>query len=74
MSQEINIRTIGAYEIVILDTNKKRILERVFHEGLFGAEREAIKLVESIPEASSYWVSKIIYNSLFTKWSPNNGR
>ena len=69
----LNIRKIGSYEIVITDINKKRLFEVVTNESAFLTNQEAIRLVEVTPEAYSYWVSKIIYNPTFDVWSPKHG-
>lgn len=64
-----NIRTIGSYEVVVADVDENRILEQVHHGSLMEARILADELITSIPEATSAYGTKVVFNTKHNVWT-----
>lgn len=66
----MNIRKIGSYEIVLYDMDMKRIEEVVSHSSYWKSKEIAENMLANNDIAQSYTVAKILDNSKFNNWSP----
>jgi hypothetical protein len=66
----MQIRSIGSYEIVLYDSKNSRILEEISDLSMIGSSNKAEQLLDAVPEATSYTVSRILYNSKYNVWAP----
>ena len=64
------IRTLGSYEVVLYDEHDNRIKEIVSTSSLIQSREYAKELLQTLPDAASYTVSRIIDNSKFNNWMP----
>lgn len=62
----MNIRKIGTYEIVLCDSDHKRIKEVVSHGSLQETQKKAEQLVQET-DAFSFYVTRVILNTAFDK-------
>lgn len=66
----MNVREIGSYEIVFCDGKFKRKQEIVTDCSLIEAKKIAKYYLDDNPLYDSYYISKVVDNSIFNVWKP----